>query len=145
MFHAWFLFGNNPLQVSRLFRIYIWPVEFSGRSERHIKTGFSLHSLCGCSVTHSTPSPPHLSRKILFQSFLLCNLRKNQWPFFTYFRDQNWKPAEIVRWEITLTIFLPWEMQNKKFKIGRGGCKYCGWPNSYKENKCTRNDVFSWQ
>ena len=119
MFPTWFLFGNNPLQVSRFFRMYIWCVEFSDRSERHIKMGFSLPFLYGCSVTRNTPFSPTYAEKFYFNCFCCANWEKKQLTLLTYlrldWRRLNWKPAEIVRWEITLIIFLPWELQDKIF------------------------------
>ena len=118
MFNAWFLFGNNPLQVSALFCMHMWYMEFSEISEKHIKTGFSqLHSLYWCSRP-ATPPFPHLSRKILVHLRLLCKVGKNPVAFLRLFlrpERLNWKPTVIVRWEITLIIFLLSELQKKKF------------------------------
>ena len=56
MFHAWFLFGNDPLRVSSFFHMYMWCVEISERSARHIKTCLSCHhSLYRYSATRITP------------------------------------------------------------------------------------------
>ena len=43
MFHAWFLFGNDLLRVSGFSHMYMWCVEISERSGRHIKTCPSCH------------------------------------------------------------------------------------------------------
>ena len=118
MFNAWFLFGNNPLQVSALFCMHMWYMEFSEISEKHIKTGFSrLHSLYWCSRP-ATPPFPHLSQKILVHLRLFCKVGKNPVAFVRLFlrpERLNWKPTVIVIWEITLIIFLLSELQKKKF------------------------------
>lgn len=60
MFHAWFLFDNNHLWIFHFFCTYMWFAEFSERSERQIKMGFSrLHFLYSLASLHF-----HLHSKI---------------------------------------------------------------------------------
>ena len=100
------------------FCMHMWHMEFSEISEKHIKTGFSqLHSLYCCSTTRNTPLPPPIPKKSSSVAFVV-QIGKNPVAFVRLFSRPerlNWKPGVIVIWEITLIIFLLWELRKKKF------------------------------
>ena len=102
MFHAWFLFGNDPLRVYHFFHVTfdLWNLV---RGVEAYKDG-SIVSSFSLSLFIHQHQCPSLN---LVHSFLLCKLGKNLWLLLSYFPDQ------------TLIKFLLWELQEKK--IDRSG------------------------
>ena len=125
MFHAWFLFGIDPLRVYRFFHMYMWCVEFSERSGRHIKTCLSCHhSLCPCSATRISPL-----------------LKPSSFVFVVQIEKKSMASIDLfLRPDINISPLRAFFRRKNLIEGGGGGKgRSCGRPNSYKENEGTRN------
>ena len=101
------------------FCMHMWYMEFSEISEKHIKTGFSqLHSLYCCSTTRNTPLPPPIPKNSSSVAFVVQIGKKSSGLCSLIFETWTIKLEtcrDCIIWEITLIIFLLWELQKKKF------------------------------